>query len=238
MWAFLSGIGLQMRLDMRSRSLLVTCYLVPLLFFAVMGGIFSSVMPEARATLVQAMTVMGVSMGAFIGMPTLLAATYGTDVRRSYAAGGVPAWYPLAATMLTTFVHLMVMAGIIGAVAPLAFDAVPPVDPARYLASLALFTLASLAVGGVLGLAVRDQAKLTMAAQVVFLPSILLSGIMFPASMLPDVLVAVGVLFPATQGFELMCATGGEGLGSALALAVVTVVALAACAVLVRRARE
>ena len=50
--AFLAGIELQVRLDMRSKSLLVACCLVPLLFFAVMGGIFSSVMPEVRATLV------------------------------------------------------------------------------------------------------------------------------------------------------------------------------------------
>ena len=39
MGAFLYGICLQFKMDIRSRSLLVTCYLVPLLFFAVMGGI-------------------------------------------------------------------------------------------------------------------------------------------------------------------------------------------------------
>lgn len=32
MSAFLYGIGLQFRMDIRSRSLLVTCYLVPLMF--------------------------------------------------------------------------------------------------------------------------------------------------------------------------------------------------------------
>ena len=37
MGAFLYGISLQFKMDIRSRSLLVTCYLVPLLFFAVMG---------------------------------------------------------------------------------------------------------------------------------------------------------------------------------------------------------
>ena len=43
---------------------LVRCYAVPLLFFAVMGGIFTSVMPESRETLVQSMTVFAVTMGA------------------------------------------------------------------------------------------------------------------------------------------------------------------------------
>ena len=43
---FLYGIALQWRLDIRSRALLVTCYLVPLAFFLLMGGIFTSVMPK------------------------------------------------------------------------------------------------------------------------------------------------------------------------------------------------
>ena len=68
MSALIYGIRLQFRMDIRSRTLLVTCYLVPLLFFAVMGGIFTSLMPEAKDTLIVSMTVMGVSMGALIGV--------------------------------------------------------------------------------------------------------------------------------------------------------------------------
>ena len=50
--AFLYGTMLQFKIDIRSRTMLVTCYLVPLLFFAVMGGIFTSLMPEAKDTLI------------------------------------------------------------------------------------------------------------------------------------------------------------------------------------------
>ena len=62
--AFLYGVALQCKLDIRSKSLLITCYVVPLLFFAIMGGIFTSITPESKATLLPSMTVMGVSMGA------------------------------------------------------------------------------------------------------------------------------------------------------------------------------
>ena len=67
MGAFLYGVSLQWKSDMRSKTLLITCYIVPILFFAIMGGIFTSVMPEARYTLIQSMTVFGVTMGALIG---------------------------------------------------------------------------------------------------------------------------------------------------------------------------
>ena len=49
---FLYGLALQWRLDIRSRAMLVTCYLVPLVFFLLMGGIFTSVMPEMKSTLI------------------------------------------------------------------------------------------------------------------------------------------------------------------------------------------
>ena len=92
---FLYGIALQWRLDIRSRALLVTCYLVPLAFFLLMGGIFTSVMPEMKNTLIQSMIVMSVSMGAFIGLPPSLVETYGSDVKKVYKANGVPLYLGL-----------------------------------------------------------------------------------------------------------------------------------------------
>lgn len=81
---------------MRSKSLLVACYLVPLLFFLFMGGIFTSVMPDMKNTLTQSMIVMSVSMGAFTGFPPSLAETYGTDIQKVYLANRVPFCFGLA----------------------------------------------------------------------------------------------------------------------------------------------
>ena len=50
--ALLYSIALQWKLDIRSRSLLVTCYIVPLMFFLLMGSLFTSVMPEMKETLI------------------------------------------------------------------------------------------------------------------------------------------------------------------------------------------
>lgn len=88
---FLYGVALQWKLDIRSKSLLVTCYIVPLIFFLLMGGIFTSVMPEMRNTLIQSMIVMSVSMGAFIGLPPSLIETYGSDVKKGLSSK----WHPV-----------------------------------------------------------------------------------------------------------------------------------------------
>lgn len=83
MKAFLYGIALQWKLDIRSKTLLITCYIVPLLFFGVMGSIFTSVMPDSKETLIQSMTIFGVTMGALIGVPPSLAEIYRSDVKKN-----------------------------------------------------------------------------------------------------------------------------------------------------------
>lgn len=205
---FLYGVALQWKLDIRSKSLLVTCYIVPLIFFLLMGGIFTSVMPEMRSTLIQSMIVMSVSMGAFIGLPPSLIETYGSDVKKVYKANGVPLYLGLVTMFLSAFVHLMISCVIILLLAPILFEAILPEQLPSFFLALAIYIIVSLGIGSILGLAVKNQAKLTMIAQLVFLPSIMLSGIMFPIELLPDFLETIGRIFPAFWGYRLMLDNG------------------------------
>ena len=205
---FLYGVALQWKLDIRSKSLLVTCYIVPLIFFLLMGGIFTSVMPEMGSTLIQSMIVMSVSMGAFIGLPPSLIETYGSDIKKVYKANGVPVWLGLVTMFLSAFVHLMISCVVIVLLAPVLFEATLPAQLPFFFLALALYMIVSLSIGSVLGLTVKNQAKLTMIAQLVFLPSIMLSGIMFPVDLLPDFLEATGRIFPASRGYRLMLDNG------------------------------
>lgn len=43
-----------------------------------------------------------------------------------------------------------------------------------------------------------------MVSQFLFLPSVMLSGIMFPAEMLPETIRVIGNVLPATWGYQLM----------------------------------
>ncbi len=201
---FLYGAALQWKLDIRSKSLLVTCYIIPFIFFLLIGGIFTSVMPEMRNTLIQSMVVMSVSMGAFIGFPPSLIETYGSDIKKVYKANGVPLYSGLATMFLSAFVHLMISCIILLLLAPLLFEAALPVQLPVFFLALAIYVMVSLSIGSILGLMIKNQAKLTMVAQLIFLPSIMLSGIMFPIDLLPDSLETTGRIFPASWGYRLM----------------------------------
>lgn len=237
MSAVLYGVALQWKLDIRSKSLLITCYVVPLLFFAVMGGIFTSINPEAKDTLIQSMTVLGISTGALVGLPPSLVEIYGSDIKKVYKANGVPLYLGLVSMFLSAFIHLLIMSAIIYIIAPIAFDAKPLESLPMYFGALAIFIAVSLSIGSILGLAVKNQAKLNMISQVIFLPSIMLSGIMFSVDLLPKVLESVGKIFPAYWGYKLM-ADDGFYFANLWPLLVIFLTAVILCSFLLKKLRS
>lgn len=231
---FLYGVALQWKLDLRSKTMLITCYAVPLLFFAVMGGIFTSVMPESRETLIQSMSVFTVTMGALIGLPPSLAEIYRSDVKNAYQANGVPLSLGLFLTNISAFVHLLIMSGLLYIVAPAAFDAKIPAHPETYFVGVIALIAVSLSVASVIGLAVKDTANTSMFSILLFLPSTMLSGIMFPSSMLPKALAMVGRLFPAAWGYAFMT-EGDLAWHNLRPLFVIFIAAALLCAILLKK---
>lgn len=208
MSAFMYSALLQWKLDMRSPNIIVACYAVPLAFYAFMSGIFTSVMPDMEKTLIPSMTVFAVSMGALIGLPPSLAEIYGSDIRKSYQANGVPLFAGVLAVNISSALHLLIMSLIIWATAPIAFDAALPSDPGQYIAALVVFVAVSLGIASIIGLGVRNTAAVPMVSILVFLPSIMLSGIMFPAELLPESFQQASKVFPAEWGYLLLCDSG------------------------------
>ena len=234
---FLYSLALQWKLDIRSKSLLVTYYIVPLIFFLLMGGIFTSVIPDMGSTLIQSMIVLSVSMGAFLGLPPSLIETYGSDIKKIYKANGVPIHLGLVTMVLSAFLHLMITCMVILLLAPILFKANLPSQFPLFFLALAIYIFVSLSIGSILGLTVNNQAKLTMIAQLIFLPSIMLSGIMFPSILLPDFLQAIGRLSPASWGFRLMV-DYGFGLENLWYLILVSCISVMTCILLLNQQKS
>ena len=234
---FLYSLILQWELDIRSKSLLVTYYIIPLIVFLLMGGIFTSVMPEMGSTLIQSMSVMSVSMGAFLGLPPSLIETYGSDIKKIYKANGVPIHLGLVTMVLSAFLHLMITCMVILLLAPILFKANLPSQFPLFFLALAIYIFVSLSIGSILGITVNNQAKLTMIAQLIFLPSIMLSGIMFPITILPNFLQTIGRLFPASWGYRLML-ENGFGLENLWYLILVSFIAVISCILLLNKQKS
>ncbi len=130
------------------------------------------------------MNIFAVTVGAVLGSPIPLVKMRESGVLRAYRVSGVP------------------MSVMIFVTAPLFFGAGAPRDYTGYFIILLIYIFASIAIGLLIGVTARSQSMATMLSQAVFLPSLLLSGIMFPASLLPRPLLWLGRIFPATHAMQ------------------------------------
>lgn len=139
-----------------------------------------------------------------MGLPPALAEIYGSDIKRVYKANGVPICFGVITQFVSSLIHTLIVCLIIFAVSPLIFKAELPADLLWYFLSLIVLLAVTLAIGCIIGLLFKQQAKLTMVAMIIFLPSIMLSGIMFPADILPKFMQYIAYAFPATIAYEAM----------------------------------
>ena len=204
MEVFLYATLLQWKRDLRNKNILLVYYIIPLLFWAFMGAVFSSITPEIKKVLIQMLTVLSVSTGAILGAPVSLVDTYTSDVKKAYIVGNIRLWIGVVSNFISALIHLSIVSVIIYILTPIVFQAEKSHNLLVYIVSLLLFMITSISVGTVLGLYVKDQSKLTIYSQMVYLPSLMLSGAMFDASLLPKAFVVVGKLFPATWGYLTM----------------------------------
>ncbi len=230
--AFFNHLWLQFKMDIRERSTLLIFYLVPLTFYFVMGAVFSSINPSLRQTLSAAMIIFAVTMGAVLGIPAPIVKMRESGVLRSYRIYGIPESAVLLTQAVSAFFHLLIVSVIIFSTAPLLYGADYPQSFSGYFLTILLLLFANIAIGLFIGVAAGSQTAAVMLSQAIFLPTVLLGGIMFPASMLPELLRMLGHLLPATYIMQLfyglafrmptdigialsLCAAAGFGVAAA-----------------------
>lgn len=197
-------LTIKSKLDIRSSDILITNYIVPILFFFVMGAVFSNIMPESKQTLIASMSIFAMTMGATIGISASISEYFKNDIRKTMVVSKIPFSSIIVTSIVSGFIHLFIVSMIITFLAPILYGATPIDSFPIYLASLSLSIFITVLLGIIIGLVSKNTAQLTIFAQLVFLPSMMLSGIMFPATMLPSILRSIGSVLPATQSMMLL----------------------------------
>ncbi|MDR3207213.1 MAG: ABC transporter permease [Oscillospiraceae bacterium] len=234
MKAFATQLEIQFRQDLRDKGVLMVYYLVPLVFYLVMGSIMKTLSMDNATPLILSITIFALSMSAFLGMPQSLVKSREDGILEAYRAAGIPPWsLPLSVIVIST-AHIMLVSVIICFSAPYLFNAAVPESLGGHFFAVFLITLCSEGVGALLSCFVKKQNTMTLAAQCLFLPSIMFSGIMFPSELLPKPMQWLGEVLPATQGVRLLA--GDElRITPLMILAAITVAAFAASVVMFRR---
>jgi ABC-2 type transport system permease protein len=211
MSAFAHHFAFEFRTAVRNKNLLLMNYLFPLGLYVMMSLIMPGINPPFRETIIPAMITFGILAAAVLGLPEPLVQARDAGIFRSYKINGVPAGNILLIPALSTILHNFVVAAIITVTAPIFFDAPPPVN-VPMLALVVLATAVALAGFGVLIGVVSPNSRLTVLySQAIFLPSMIIGGVMLPYGTLPEAAARVSLLLPTTHA---MNAFNGLAMGT------------------------
>lgn len=230
MKAFIHHFAYEFRTGIRNKQLLLMNYLFPLGFYLMMGFVMAGINPFFRDDIIPAMVVFAVLAAAFLGIPDPLVNARENGIYRSYKINGVPSTSILVIPALTTILHLIIVSIIISASAPLLFDAPPPQNWLPFVLTFMVLAFASTGMAVLIGVVSPSSRMTVLWSQLVFVPSMLLGGLMLPHSMLPDVAGKIAQLLPATQA---MNAFNSLAMGKAIEFSPWgSIAALAACGAL------
>lgn len=210
--AFVHHFTFEFRTGIRDKTLLMMNYLLPLGFYLMMGAVMTEeVNPTFRENMIPAMVTFAALAAALLGLPEPLVNAREKGVFRSYKINGVPATSILIIPALTTMLHLIIVTIIITITAPVLFDAPLPANGLGFALTFLMVAFACTGFGILIGVIAPNSQMTVLFSQLIFLPSMLLGGMMMPYSDLPDGVQKAAQLLPATHAMNAMRELG-QGL--------------------------
>ena len=203
MTAFANHTWIDLRSSLRNRQLLFLTYAFPLAFYAMMGLIMTQINPLFTATMIPAMVIFAVMIATLMTLPDPLVTARDAGILRSYKIHGVPALeHPDGADAD----HLPASGGRHGDHPGHGNAAVRlrlhPADWAWFVAVTLVSVVAFAGLGVLIGVVSSSSRATLLWSQLIFLPSMLIGGLMMPFDFLPAGAQTFARLLPATHAMN------------------------------------
>jgi ABC-2 type transport system permease protein len=213
---FLHELKTEIRLYTRSRELAFFTFLLPIIFFVLLGSVYgdSDKIKGYRAPdyLLTGMLGYGVAATAFSGLGIVLVIRRETGILKRLRATPLPASVYIVAVLLTSLLAFVVEAVVLIALGMVLFDAEFP----KSLGSLALAILLGGSAFALLGVGISGLVRRAEGASAVitalYLPLSFVSGAFFSQQNFPDWLKAIADVLPLTYFIDLMGAVMLRGV--------------------------
>ncbi len=202
MTAFAQHFSFELRTGIRNKNLLLMNYLFPLGFYLMIGFIMPTINPAFLEAMVPAMVTFAILAATLLGIPDPLVNAREAGIFRSYKINGVPAGNILIMPALTTMLHLSMVTLIIVVTAPILFGAPLPINWLAFVLVFLVTALACTGLGVLIGVISPSTRLTVLYSQVIFIPSMILGGLMLPYEFLPEGAQLVAQLLPATQAMN------------------------------------
>lgn len=199
MTAFINHFLFEFRTGVRDKTQLLMNYLLPLGFYAMMGLVMVEINPGFREILLPSMVIFAVLASTLLGIPDPLVNARENGVFRSYKINGIPAFNILVIPVMTTMLHLVIIAIIMVATAGSVFDAPLPTDWFNFALVFFATVFASAGLSVLIGVASPSSRITVLWSQALFLPSMLIGGLMMPYSLLPESTQLISRMLPSSH---------------------------------------
>ncbi|UCF27769.1 MAG: ABC transporter permease [Chloroflexota bacterium] len=202
MSAFTNHFLFEFKTGIRNSSAMLMLYMLPLGFYAAMGFIMVEINPGFKELLIPAMIIFAIMSSMILGFPTGLVEARESGIYRSYKINGIPAVSILIIPALSVGFHGLITSAIIAVTAVPFFDAAEPVNwlALVLISLLVVFTFSTL--GMLIGVVSSSSRAVVLWSQLIYLPSILLGGMMIPLSLIPEAFQKVSGLLPSTYAMQ------------------------------------
>src|SRR4030067_2605561 len=202
MTAFFHHFMYDFRTGLRDKSLLLMNYLFPLGFYVLMGLLMTGLNPTFAPTMIPAMILVAMMACTLLGLPNPVVESREAGIFRSFKINGVPALSIVTIPVFSSFVHIILVSILITFTAGPLFKAGLPVNWGSFVLILLLtpFTMAS--IGMLIGVVSPNSRSIVLFSQSIFLPSMILGGLMVPSSMLPPGLYRISLLLPPSHAMN------------------------------------
>lgn len=198
----------ELQLYSRSRELAFFTFMLPLIFFVLLGSVYGSGDKingyRAADYLLTGMIGYGVAATAFAGLAIVLVIRRENGVLKRLRATPLPAPVYIAAVLLTTLIAFAVMAACLIALAMLLFDASFPKAPGSLIVTLLIGGATFAALGVAITGFIRRAEGASAVINAIYLPVSFISGAFFSQQHFPEVLQKVADVLPLTYFIDLV----------------------------------
>ncbi|OGO65449.1 MAG: hypothetical protein A2030_09685 [Chloroflexi bacterium RBG_19FT_COMBO_50_10] len=202
MTAFFHHFMYDFRTGLRDKSLLLMNYLFPLGFYILMGLLMTGLNPTFAPTMIPAMILVAMMACTLLGLPNPVVESREAGIFRSFKINGVPALSIVTIPVLSSCVHIILVSTIITFTAGPLFKAGIPVNWGYFVLVLLLTAFTFASIGMLIGVVSPNSRAIVLFSQSIFLPSMILGGLMVPSSMLPPTLYRVSLLLPTSHAMN------------------------------------
>ena len=177
-------------------------YLLPLGFHFMMGLMMVDINPFFQETMIPAMVIFSILSGMILGLPQPLVEAREAGIFRSYKINGVPAASILVIPALSALIHASIVSLVIVVTGSLVFQAPLPVNWPPFVLVFVILACTCSGLGVLIGVVSSSSRVTVLWSQLIYLPSMMAGGLMVPLQMLPEALMRVARLLPASYAMD------------------------------------